>query len=222
VTMNDTNGPLWQQAGLPNPNPRRYDPPPKPKRTGRKAAAWIGGGALALAVVAVLAPSGTSDGGQSGAVPTSVGAHPAGPGSADSTTAPAKRLPKGVHHFGDVVRFRDGSTLTVSRPVPFDRTAVMAGGEHARHTVKFRATFRNGSGEVFDPSLTSASMSSGDTEGDAIYGEGFDSPDTKLLPGHTVRWWEAYGVKSATRWTVEMNVGFLDYPTVIFTNEVSG
>jgi hypothetical protein len=203
----------WHDAAGSRTWPKHADPTPPPrKKTGRKVFLWVAAGVVVLAVASAIS---TGDD-HTGAVPNGAATSTA-PGH--HTTAAAAGLPKGVHHFGDVVRFKDGSTLTVSKPVEFDRKGTDFGGADAAHPVKFRATFHNGSGKVFDPSLSTASMSSADVEAGAIYGDRFDSPDTRLLPGHTVTWWEGYGAKSATRWTVEVSVGFLDYPTVIFTNE---
>jgi hypothetical protein len=94
-----------------------------------------------------------------------------------------------VAKFGDVVSFEDGSTLTASAPVTFKRDEYAAGGEDFKHHVKFKVTFVNKSGEVFDPALTTGSVTSGEREGDSVYQDGLDAPDNKILPGKKITWW---------------------------------
>ena len=38
-----------------------------------------------------------------------------------------------------------------------------------------------------------------------------------MLPGKSVTWWMGYGVPNQKDLQLEVNVGFLDYGTVIFT-----
>jgi hypothetical protein len=145
----------------------------------------------------------------------------AGAAAADKTTAPAKdgeSKPDGVYKFGQTVKFKDGSTLIVGKPVKFKKDKYAAGGEGKKVFLKFQATFTNGTKDVFDPALTTGSATGGGTEGESIYQEGLDAPDNKVLPGKKVTWWMGYGLDSDKDLQLEVNVGFLDYGTVIFTN----
>jgi hypothetical protein len=126
--------------------------------------------------------------------------------------------PEGVYKFGQSVKFRDGSTLTVGKPVKFTRDKYAAGGDKQPVSVKLKATFKNNTKEVFDPALTTAAVSAEGEEGESIYQEGLDAPDNKVLPGKSVTWWMGYGVRSQKDLQLEVTVGFLDYGTVIFTN----
>jgi hypothetical protein len=145
-------------------------------------------------------------------------------GSAPAASAPAGeddtgQKPDGVYAFGQAVRFEDGSTLTATAPVKFTRDEFAVGGDGYKHHVKVKLTFTNGSDEVFDPTLTTGAMSSGEREGDSVYQDGLDAPENKLLPGKKVTWWMGYGVDDPKHVTLTVNVGFLDYDDVIFTSE---
>lgn len=130
----------------------------------------------------------------------------------------ASDLPEGVYRFGDTVTFGDGNTLTVGKPVKFERDQWAAGGEDYKHAVKFKVTFVNNSDEVFDPALTSGNATSGEREGESIFQSGLDAPDNKVLPGKKVTWWMGYGIDKPKDVTLTVSVGFLDYDDVIFTN----
>jgi hypothetical protein len=171
---------------------------------------------IALGALVLIAPLTACSAVQSG---TSVSDVSADAGSAKSKSKSKSDLPNGVYHFGRNVRFKDGSTLKVGEPVEFTRDKYAAGGEKFKHDVKFKVTFTNNSKRIFDPALTTGSVSSGDAEGESIFQEGLDAPDNKLLPGRKVTWWMGYGVKSSRKVTLTVSVGFLDYEDAIFTNE---
>lgn len=164
------------------------------------------------AALAILALAGCTNVKGSTAVDTA-------PEKKAAASKPKSGLPDGVYHFGQTVRFDDGSTLTAGKPVTFVRDQYASGGEKQKHHVKIRLTFANNTKKIFDPTLTTESITSGDTEGDSVYQDGLDSPDNKLLPGHKVTWWVGYGVKNLKSLQLSVNMGFLDYDDVIFTNE---
>lgn len=141
-------------------------------------------------------------------------------GASSGKSVPAKhKTPKNVYKFGDKVRLADGSTLKVGIPEQFSPSKYAAeDGTHKRH-VKIKLTFTNNTAKVYDPSLTSGSITSGGREGGSVYQEGLDSPDTKILPGKSITWWMGYGVKNPGKVTFQVNIGFLDYPDLIFTDE---
>jgi hypothetical protein len=123
-----------------------------------------------------------------------------------------------VYKFGQTVKFNDGNTLTVGKPVKFKRDEYASGGENQPIAVKFKLTFKNNSKTVFDPALTAGSVSAGGEEGESIYQTGLDAPENKVLPGKSVTWSMGYGVKSTSDLQLEVDMGFLEYGTVIFTN----
>lgn len=123
----------------------------------------------------------------------------------------------GVYKFGQTVKFKDGSTLTVGKPESFKRDQYALGGEKKTVFLKFKATFKNNTKEIFDPALTDGAASADGVEGESVYQEGMDAPDNKVLPGKSVTWWMGYGLASRKDVQLEVTVGFLDYGTVIFT-----
>jgi hypothetical protein len=182
------------------------------RRSGKGMA--IAGVILSLvAVVAAIAISAAAtvavDEALSGTdVSTSSGVDAAGEEAADGD---------GVYSFGETVTFDDGSTLRVDTPVAFKPDRFAAGGEGFPSHVRYRATFTNNTGKVFDPSLTDGNVSSGGVEGDSVYQDGLDAPDNPVLPGKSVSWWMGYGVEDPSDTQLTVRLGFLDYEDVIFT-----
>jgi hypothetical protein len=124
----------------------------------------------------------------------------------------------GIYKFGQTVKFKDGNTLTVDKPVKFKRDEYASGGEKQPVALKFKLIFKNNSKAVFDPAGTTGSVSAAGEEGESIYQDGLDAPENKVLPGKSVTWWMGYGVKGTTDLQLEVDMGFLDYGTVIFTS----
>ncbi len=172
---------------------------------------WLWLGIPVVAMVIACGSSGADDTGDKVAGDTGAAA------DASAGDSEGDKKPDGVYKFGETVKFKDGSTLVVTAPVKFKRDQYAAGGENKKMSLKFKATFKNNTKEVFDPALTSASASAGGVEGESIFQEGLDAPDNKLLPGKSVTWWMGYGVDTDKDIQLQVNVGFLDYGTVIFT-----
>jgi hypothetical protein len=167
----------------------------------------------AVLVTGMLIACGAGGAGDTGAVAPAGDAAVAG----DAPTADTE-TPDGLYKFGQTVKFNDGSTLTVGKPVKFKRAQYAAGGENAKVYLKFKSTFKNNTKEIFDPALTSGSASAGGEEAEAVYQDGLDAPDNKVLPGKSVTWSMGYGFATGKDVQLEVNVGFLDYGTVIFTS----
>jgi hypothetical protein len=176
------------------------------KFTAQKIGTSIGAVVAALAIIAC----GGGDG-------TSVDSD-ASPGAANEADANKDAVPKGVYKFGQSVKFGDGSTLKVGTPVKFTPDKYAISGDKRPMYLKFKCTFTNKTQEVFDPALTTASASADGEEGESVYQNGLDAPDNKVLPGKSVTWWMGYGVKSKKDLQLEVNIGFLDHDTVIFTS----
>ena len=169
----------------------------------------VAGGVLVAAMMLACSGSGADTGETAGNAAEAAGEKAGGDkaGSGD----------RGVYRFGQAVKFKDGSTLTVGKPVKFtpDRYAVV--GEKKPVYLKFKATFKNNTKEIFDPALTTGAASAAGTEGESVYQDGLDAPDNKVLPGKSVTWWMGYGLEGQKDLQLELSVGFLDYGTVIFT-----
>lgn len=206
----------------PAPHPYPAPAPPAPKR--RRWVHFVGYPLVAVVAVAIGAASAGAGNAEIGkdVVASAPSTDTASQGGADAAAAAdqGKEKPDGVYSFNDVVTFSDGSTLKAGRPVEFTPDQFAAGGEKFKHHVKFKLTFTNRSGKVFDPSLTTGAVSSGGQEGESVYQDGLDAPDNKILPGKSVTWWMGYGVKDSRKVQLTVNVGFLDYDDVIYTNDL--
>jgi hypothetical protein len=148
---------------------------------------------------------------------SSVDSSGSGGGATESQSAGAEAPPAGVYKFDQTVKFDDGSTLKVAKAVKFKPDEYAIVGEKRPVYVKFKATFTNKTKEVYDPSLTTASASADGEEGESVYQSGLGTPDNKVLPGKSVSWWMGYGFQSQKGLQLEVNIGFLDHDTVIFT-----
>jgi hypothetical protein len=137
--------------------------------------------------------------------------------SGTKVSTPDGAKDNGVHKFGETVTFKDGSTLKVEAPVTFKPAKFAVGGEASPAHVKYHATFTNNADKVFDPALTSGSVTSAGVEGDSVFQDGLDAPDNKVLPGKSVTWWMGYGVDDAADTQFTVSMGLLDYDDVIFT-----
>jgi hypothetical protein len=173
--------------------------------TYRKVATSIGVGIAAITLIACGSGGGSSvDSSGSG-------------GSDAESTVPTKTAPAGVYKFGETIKFDDGSTLKVAKPVKFTPGQYAITGDKQPVYLKFKATFFNKTREVYDPSLTTASASANGEEAESVYQDGLSTPNNKVLPGKSVTWWMGYGVKGQKDLQLEINIGFLDHDTVIFT-----
>lgn len=175
----------------------------------------------AAALLAALSLAGCGAQSIASSSPASTDTKAAAAADTDTTEDADLEAPKpdGVYSFGDTVKFDDGSTLTVSKPVKFRPAEYAAGGEKSKYHYKVKISFTNKAKTIFDPTLTSVKMSSGDEEGEEVYQDGFDNPSNKLLPGKKVTWSTGFGVKSAKSQTVTVSMGMLDYADAIFTND---
>jgi hypothetical protein len=188
---------------------------------GKRSARWAGVTALLLSVLAIVAViatqaffmhaiNGVNNAIKSAAPTVPTGSIPAAPAASSSA-------PSGVATFGSVVTFADKSTLTCTKPVSFVRDQYAAGGQNSSHFLKSKCTFVNNSANVFNPSLTSVSMSAGGAEGDQIFQDGLGTPTNPVLPSRSVSWVVGFGVDSTSDVQLTVRLGFLNYAEVTFT-----
>lgn len=188
----------------------------------------IGTGVAGLVIGVVLGAAGAGSGG-SDSVTVTGGGETTASAAADSATAPgsgkaaqtpdpaAGKRDKNNPAFGATVAFKDKSTLMCANPVTFKRDKFAAGGARSTVFLKVQCTFKNRSGETFEPALTTLSMSAAGAEGESVFQEGLDAPDNPVLAGKSVTWWSGYGVQANKDVQLSVNVGFLDYPTITFS-----
>ena len=126
----------------------------------------------------------------------------------------------GTYAFGETVTYEDGVSVSVSEPADYTPGELSAGAVAGQPTLAFKFVVTNNSEEPFDPSLVLATVASGGTEAAGVFDTenevGFP-PMTKVLPGQTIEWVQAWSVADAASLTLELNVGFT-HDAAIFTN----
>jgi len=172
--------------------------------------------ALVLALAACGGTSGTEGPAQTGSnrpAETSESAPATDEPTAQESTADANEPLK----FGATRTYTDGLSVTVSKPVKFT-PGPSAAKEPAKAYVKFTVTMVNGTAKMFDPSIASATVQSGNTEASTVYDDSVGgSPSTKLLKGRETRYQLGFGVADPKDIVLELSPGF-EYESTLFTN----
>lgn len=137
--------------------------------------------------------------------------------------APATEESKnGTLKFGDVMTWKDGISISVSEPTPFEPGANSAGAVAGQTNVLYTIVLTNGTDKPLEP-FVSASVSSGGAESNAIFDMGNplgaigDVPRTVVLPGQTVKWVEGYSLADPNAVTLQVAPTF-SHNKAIFTN----
>ncbi len=157
-----------------------------------------------------------------GAAPTvTVTATVTAPGAASSTEADTESSSETTTDKlgGPGYTYTDGLSVQVSKASPFTPSDTATDNQF-KQFVSMTLTLTNGTKANFDPSLFFTNMQSGSAEGDSVYdsAQGVTGPpDTKLLPGRTVKFKIAYGVQDPKDLVLEVTPG-LDYESVLFTS----
>lgn len=141
--------------------------------------------------------------------------------SGDATPAAASSSSSAAHpSFGETYTYDDGLAVTVSAPKPFTPSDSAVATKQWPAYVSFTVTLSNGTTKNYDPSLFTATLQSGDTEGEQVFdtAQGVDgSPSTQLLPGREARFALAYGVQKPSDLVLQVTPGF-SYQPVLFTS----
>ena len=120
---------------------------------------------------------------------------------------------------GDGFTWSDGLSVKVSKPAAFTPSDTAAGSDQFKNFVVMTVTLKNGSKAKYDPSLFYMTVSSGDQEADQVFDSAngiSGSPSTSVLPGRSVTFKQAFGVKDPKDIIAEVSPGF-DYDAAIFT-----
>jgi hypothetical protein len=186
---------------------------------GLLAVPLIAGGLGGLAAGQASADSPTAAPAPAGSAPPSGPAPTTAPTPAPTASAPTTT---GVYQFGQRIHLLNGSGITVSQPVTFQRDPSAAGGEGMPLFVKFKITYTNNTAQTFDPTRTLTSASGGDVVGEPVMQDGLDTPSTTVPPGHSVTWWAGFGVQSRDGLQVKVapggDIANLDTYAVVFTD----
>jgi hypothetical protein len=132
--------------------------------------------------------------------------------AAENTTADG-----GVLKFGETAKF-DGLSVGVSAPEPFTPGEYdYLGDNPTPNNVKMTVTLTNTGQKAYDPALTSTTLSSGQQEATAIYGDKVgNTPSTNILPGKSVSYDVGFNVADPNDLQLDVTGGF-EYATVTFT-----
>lgn len=152
---------------------------------------------------------------------TATAADPDATAAPNSSASPAAESDKddSTAAFGKTYTYDDGLAVTVVDKGKF-KPSQYAAAEKAKSYRKFQITLKNGTKERFEPTLFQATLQDGEAEADSV----FDSakklkgaPNTKLLPGRTVKWLVGYGVDTKDL-VMEVTPDF-EHEAVIFQSE---
>lgn len=137
------------------------------------------------------------------------------------TPAPTPTSRTGV--FGQTFTYDDGLAITVSPGKAFQPSRYAATDKKAAY-VAFTITMVNGTGSSVDPTLFTASVQSGATEGTRVLDSesGLTStPRTALLPGRTSTFPLGFGLDDPADVVMEVSPG-TDYDDTILTSGGGG
>lgn len=122
-----------------------------------------------------------------------------------------------VKGFGDVITYKDGVSLSVSKPATYTPTDVAAGTVDGQDNLAFTIVVTNNSKKNVDvggfPQVTSGGQQA-HTITDLEKNVGVP-PVTTLLPGKSIKWVAAFSVADPKDVTIEYTPGF-DYDQAIF------
>lgn len=141
---------------------------------------------------------------------------------AAASTPAAKATPKSTTaKFGEVYKYDDGVTISVSAPVAFKPGQYAAGADQAQN-IMMTFTIVNGSAKNLNP-LAFPKVSSASVEASSVFDSentalvGF-APTTVILPGGKSTWTEGFSVADATKLIVQFSPAPFKYDDAIFTN----
>lgn len=168
--------------------------------TKRSINPWVIALGIAVIVLLVLLFAGCS-------TKTSIASDP----QASSAVAPPTQTPPPVNeyakHFGETITWADGSSISVSDPSPFVPTEYAAGLTPGTTPVVFEIVYTNNTDKPYDPIMW-PQVSSGGVESTSIsdlsnsLGQVGFVPTTTVLPGQTVKWYQAFSVADPSNITL--------------------
>ena len=126
----------------------------------------------------------------------------------------------GTQTFGTTWEWPDGLKVTVSQPSSFNPSSYAAGIEGFTKFVQFDVTVENGTQKKYEPSAMYLSVQSGGGEAEQVFdtNHGMNgTPSTVLLPGRSVSFKVAFGVKDPADLVMEVTPTF-DYDPAIFVS----
>lgn len=122
--------------------------------------------------------------------------------------------------FGDPYTFEDGLSVTVGKPKPFKPSPAssLEKVNKWKNYVVFEVVVVNGTKKRFDPSAWLTTLQSKDGEGEEVFDEGVETPQTNLLAGRQTKFKVAYGVLDPSDLVMDVDVdGGNQYATLTYS-----
>ena len=171
--------------------------------------------ALLLSAACSGSTAGSATNATTGNPPAASGDSAAGTsqGAPSSLTVPTARQKQ----FGQSYEWEDDLSVTVSEPV-FFVPGTYASVQPANGYLKFAVSITNNSVDVYEPNLFSATVQSGNEEGDPVFDIDNDlmvSPSTAILPGRQSTFDVGFSVDNPLDVVMEVSPGF-DYDHAFF------
>jgi hypothetical protein len=123
--------------------------------------------------------------------------------------------------FGEIYKYDDGLTVTISAPQPYTPSdSAFIGSSAPAAFVAFDVTVVNGTQANFDPSMFSVSLQSTNVEQEEIFDSANSvggSPSTAILPGRESVFKVAFGATDPNDLVMQVSPSF-EHDSVIFTS----
>lgn len=137
-------------------------------------------------------------------------AEPGGPAPKASSTAADDGEDKTLSKkFGSTFTWDDGASITVSKPKAFKPSEYSSSQKFKDHVI-MDVTIKNGSDKPIEAILFGTQATTGDAEAEAVFdGEkGVDLPTSKVLPGKSLKYKIAFGVKKGEDFVLSVSYDF--------------
>lgn len=111
--------------------------------------------------------------------------------------------------FGATKTYTDGLSITISKGKTFKPSEYAAG--KGKFFVKYTVTIVNGTAKMFEPGMFTASVQSGNVEGEQVFDSEkgiMGSPSTKLLKGREAKFVIGFGVENLKDVVLEARPSF--------------
>lgn len=136
------------------------------------------------------------------------------PATKDADASSKKKSDKGdssdslTKKFGSTFTWDDGSSITVSKPKAYKPSKWAAIPKKFPHYVIMTVTLKNGTSDPVDAMMWSLSATTGDAQSEQVFDENTELPTAKILPGKTLKYKVAFGVKKGKDFVVVVQYGF--------------
>ena len=121
--------------------------------------------------------------------------------------------------FGDKYTWENGLSLSISKPEAFKPSSYAIKGDTGKHVI-MTVVIENGTGEDYDPVLSSFTASSSGEESEGVFDDANKlngSPDTTVKAGKSIKFKIGFSVADPKDITLDASPGF-EYQSKTFQN----